>query len=116
MTSAGSPYTRFQHALATHNLNIIRAAAAELPRIGVAEAAAMLLVISRVDPDSYERAALRWLAKLCTERCRTDLEDVSAAAAALSAMQESPDSARRMLATVCERAGLPEAARVFASA
>jgi hypothetical protein len=32
VTSQGSPYTRFDRALKTGNLNIIRAAAAELPR------------------------------------------------------------------------------------
>jgi hypothetical protein len=44
---------------------IIRAAAAELPRIGVAEAAAILLAIERLEPENSERAARRWLAKLC---------------------------------------------------
>jgi hypothetical protein len=33
MTSQGSPYARFRRALKTRNLTIIRAAAAELPRI-----------------------------------------------------------------------------------
>ena len=62
MTSHGSPYARFQRALATGNLNVVRAAAAELPRIGVAEAAAMLLVILRAEPRAV-RARRRALAR-----------------------------------------------------
>jgi hypothetical protein len=52
MTSQGSPYTRFRRALEGGNLLIIRATAAELPRLGVAEAAAILLVIEQAQPDS----------------------------------------------------------------
>ncbi len=113
MTSSGSPYARFQRALATGNLNVIRAAAAELPRIGVAEAAAMLLVIQRADSEQYERAAVRWLGRLCLERTRVNLEDLSQATAALVALRERPDSARPLLAEVCRRAGQEQAAAVF---
>jgi hypothetical protein len=114
MTSSGSPYARFQRALVTGNLTLIRSAAAELPRIGVAEAAAMLLVIQRADPEQYERAAIRWLGRLCLEqRTRVDLEDLSRAAAALDALPERPEDARRLLAEVCRRAGQAQAAAVF---
>src|SRR5919107_4569125 len=101
MTSSGSPYARFQRALTTGNLNVIRNAAAELPRIGVAEAAAILLVIVRSDPEQYERAAVRWLGRLCLERSQVELEDLSRAAAALGALPERPDAARVTLAEVC---------------
>src|SRR5215208_4558910 len=87
MTSQGDPWSRFQRALTTGNLTLVRAAAAELPRIGVAEAAAMLLVIERADPETYPRAALRWLAMLCEERQSSiDLLGVAQAAAALDAL------------------------------
>jgi hypothetical protein len=113
MTSSGSPYARFQRALATGNLNLIRTAAAELPRIGIAEAAAMLLVIVRSDPQQYERAAVRWLGRLCLERTRVELADLSRAAAALVALPERPDAARLLLAEICGRAGQHQAAAVF---
>jgi hypothetical protein len=113
MSSSGSTYARFQRALATGNLGVIRAAAAELPRIGVAEAASMLLVIVRAEPDQYERAAVRWLGRLCLERKRVDLADLSRAAAALVALPERPDCARPLLAEVCRRAGHEQAAAVF---
>ena len=111
MTSSGSPYARFQRALATGNLILVRAAAAELPRIGVAEA--MLLVILRAEPDQYERAAVRWLGRLALERTDVDLDGLSQAAAALEALPVSPESARPMLAEVCRRAGQAQAAAVF---
>lgn len=113
MTSSGSPYARFQRALATGNLTLVRTAAAELPRIGVAEAAAMLLVIERADPGQYERAAIRWLGRLCLERTHVDLEDLSRAAAALEVLPEDPEAARPLLAEVCRRAGQEQAAAVF---
>ena len=113
MTSSGSPYARFQRALATGNLDVIRGAAAELPRIGVAEAAAILLVIARAAPDQYERAAVRWLGRLCLERNRVALEDLGRAAAALGALPARPESARPLLAEVCSRAGQEQAASVF---
>ncbi len=51
----------------------------------------MLLVIQRADPEQYERAAIRWLGRLCLEqRTRVDLEDLSRAAAALDALPERP--------------------------
>jgi hypothetical protein len=116
MTASGSPYARFQRALATGNLNVIRSAAAELPRIGVAEAAAMLLVIQHADPGQYERAAIRWLGRLCLERTSVHLGDLSRAAAALDALPARPEAARPLLAEVCRRAGLSQAASVFAGA
>ncbi len=85
----------------------------ELPRIGVAEAASILLVILRSEPDQYERAAVRWLGRLCLERTRVDLEDLSRAASALVALPAQPDSARPLLAEVCSRAGQEQAAAVF---
>jgi hypothetical protein len=115
MTSQGSPYGRFQRALATGNVGIVRSAAAELPRIGIAEAAAMLLVIEQAEPERYQRAALRWLAMLCQERRSTiDLAGIVQVAAALDALPGRRATACAALAAVCARAGMPEAARVFA--
>ena len=42
MTSSGSPYSRFRRALATGNLAVVRAAAAELPAVDLADALARL--------------------------------------------------------------------------
>ena len=115
MTSQGNPFSRFQRALATGNVTLVRAAAADLPRIGVAEAAAMLLVIERAAPESYQRAALRWLAMVCNEhRARVDLAAISEAAAALNELPQQSAAASATLAAICERVGLRDAERVFA--
>ena len=115
MTSQGSPQSRFQRALKTGNVTLVRTAAAELPRIGVAEAAAILLVIEQSEPDSYRRAARRWLAMLCQERrSEVDLLGLAQAAAALDALPSRRPAACAALAAVCERGGLRDAARVFA--
>jgi len=114
MTSQGNPYSRFQRALASGNVTLVRAAAADLPRIGVAEAAAMLLVIEQAEPQTYQRAARRWVAMVCEDRQSTiDLLGIAQAAAALDALPSRRPAACAALAAVCERAGLKDTARVF---
>ena len=68
MTSSGSPYARFRRALATGNLAVVRAAAAELPAVDLADALAICLLMSVRDDERFERAAVRWLARLALER------------------------------------------------
>lgn len=63
MGNAGSPYPRFQRVLATGNLNLIRVAAAELPRVDLGDALAVCMAIREAEPERFERAALRWLAR-----------------------------------------------------
>src|SRR4051812_50179434 len=64
----GSPYVRFKRALATGNLSLVRAAAAELPAIDLGDALAICLLMSDRDDERFERAAVRWLARLALER------------------------------------------------
>lgn len=107
-----SPSQRFRRALAAGNPRQVRAAAAELPDIGVAEAAAILLVIERTEPENYEPTALQWLSKLATEGHEVGLRGLAQAATALEALPHEP-SVRAALAEVCLKAGLPEVASVF---
>ncbi len=60
MTSQGSPYSRFQRALRTGNLTIIRACAAELPRVDLGDALCVCMAIREAEPERFERAAVRW--------------------------------------------------------
>jgi hypothetical protein len=113
MTSHSGAARRFRRALASGNPRLVRSAAAELPAIGIAEAAAILLVIERTEPENFERTALLWLAKLTTEGPHVDLSGVAQAAIALEALPREP-AARATLAEVCRTAGLPEVASVFA--
>ena len=49
MTSDGSPYARFQRALRIGRLSLVRAAAAELPRVELDDALSICLLISEQD-------------------------------------------------------------------
>lgn len=113
MNAPGDPHERWRRALATGDLPRIRAAAAELPRIGIAEAAAMLLVIEHAEPDAYERAAKRWVSMLCLQRAEVSLSDVAQAAMALEVLPQTPDTAREVLAHVCREAGMEDVAAEF---
>ena len=73
----------------------------------------MLLLIERREPERFEAAARRWIARVCEDRAQVALEDIAAAAAALHALSREPEPARGVLAQVCDRAGLRDAAAVF---
>ena len=92
MSNAGSPYPRFQRALATGNLNLIRVAAAELPRVDLGDALAVCMAIREAEPERFERAALRWLARYAVERAGS-VADVRAAADAFAVMVQRPEDA-----------------------
>jgi len=66
-----------KRALKTGNRNIIRAAGAELPRVGLGDALAVCVAIREAEPHRFERAALRWLATFCLERDDATLADVT---------------------------------------
>jgi hypothetical protein len=85
--SQGSAYARFRRALASGNLHLIRAAAAELPRVDLAGALAICLAVRAAEPERFERAALRWLARFCLEREDATLADLRAAAVACEVLR-----------------------------
>ncbi len=101
VTSDGSPYSRFRRALATGNLNLIRAAAAELPRIGLRDALEICLLVRDHDGDRFERAAVRWLGRFALEARDVTLETIQSAAAALDSMPDQPQRAMETLAGLC---------------
>jgi hypothetical protein len=110
MTSQGSPYARFQRALRIGRLSLVRAAAAELPRIDLADALSICLLIERQDEEHYERAAVRWLARLSLEAPTVAIEDLRNGLVAFEALPENPLGARRALADLCARHGIRRAA------
>ena len=46
----------------------MRAAAAELPAVGLEDALAICLVLLDADPGAYEPAAVRWIGRVLLER------------------------------------------------
>src|SRR3954453_527175 len=81
MTSQGSAYARFRRALDTGNLALVRAAAAELPHVDLADALPGCSLLPG-EPGAYEKAVIRWLGRFCLERKRVTLDEVETALAA----------------------------------
>jgi hypothetical protein len=101
MTSDGSPYTRFRRSLATGDLVLIRAAAAELAHIGLGDALCVCMAIRDAEPQRFERAALRWIARYCVERPTVTLRDVRTATEAFERMAQRPEDALTTLQELC---------------
>jgi len=98
----GSSYRWFKDAIERGDLPLIRATAAELPAVNLADALAVLAVIAVKEPNLYERAACRWLARLALERDVT-LDKLSAALVALDALGGGSDQAQTALAQLAQR-------------
>jgi len=75
-------------AISAGNLGRIRLLAADRPALPLADAAQVLAIIAKQEPQNLDRAALRWLGRYVTERAKT-LDD---AGAALDALAELPMS------------------------
>ena len=105
MGDAGSPYARFRRALDTGDVTIVRAAALELPRVGLADALRVCYLM-RHDPDLYERAVVRWVGRFCLEG-RADLDAVREAIEALGALPHFPRQSADRLARLCRDHGVP---------
>jgi hypothetical protein len=67
MTTQGHAVSRFAMAVKTGNPNIVVAAAAELPRLSLADALLVLLVFARARAPQTEAAAVGWTARYLTE-------------------------------------------------
>src|SRR5215211_1050207 len=98
MTSHGSPYARFQRALRVGRLSVVRDAAAELPRIDLDDALAICLLIERQDGERYERAVVRWLARLAMEVPAVGIDDLREGLLAFEALPYNPVAACETLA------------------
>jgi hypothetical protein len=113
MTSQGSPYARFQRALRIGRLSMVRAAALELPRVDLHDALAICLLIQREEGERYERAVVRWLARLAVEVPTVGIADLREALVAFEALPDNPEGAHAALAGVCDRHGLVRVAQTL---
>ena len=113
MSVKGSSYAHFRRALSLGHLHLVRQAAAELPRVPLEDALTVVLLIARQEPERLERAAVRWLARLALERPKVTGWDLRWGLLAFEALPRDPDGAREALADLCERHGLPAAARTL---
>jgi hypothetical protein len=85
MTSDGRPYARFRRALAGPSIAVIRSAAAELERIDLEDGLAICIAFLELEPDTFPRAATRWVARFALER-RLTLGESQLALAALGTL------------------------------
>src|SRR3954452_7514879 len=116
VSAQGSPAARFTRALATRNPTIAWAAACELPRVELAEALDLCLLVV-AEPSRYQRAATRWHARYCTELRGVTLVEAQLLAAALPALPPCPASsaAADALARLADQRGLEHVVRVLES-
>ncbi|MCA1689041.1 MAG: hypothetical protein LC720_00890 [Actinobacteria bacterium] len=106
MTSQGSAYGRFRRALNRGNLDLVHAAALELPHVDLVDALRIVLLMRGADDERYDRAAARWLGRFALERPSARLEDLQLALHALEALPYNELAARQTLGRLCEAHGL----------
>jgi hypothetical protein len=85
VSSQGSAYSQFKRALDRRNFLLAWTLAAELPKVPLADALSLLLLVLDQQPWRYERAAPRWHDRLCAEAQLT-LPEAQLALAALQSL------------------------------
>jgi hypothetical protein len=74
-------------------------AAAEMPRVELADALALTLLLRDKERARFERAALRWHARYCAETTDVSLDEAGALLSLLAALRANdPEPAGRILA------------------
>ena len=96
MSIKGSPYARFRRALDIGKLPLVLAAAAELPRLELDDGLRVLLLMAEQDKGRFDRAAVRWLARLALDR-RLDVDDLRAGLAACELLRRHPAEGEAVL-------------------
>jgi hypothetical protein len=115
VTSEGSAYARFRRALESGTPLTVRAAAAELARIGLDDALAICLLFLDREPELFPRAAARWVARLTLEQ-PVALSDAHLALASLGALQHGNQRAgAESLIELCAHYRLPRIETILTS-
>lgn len=102
MGAAGSTHGAFQQAVERGNVLVAVTLARELGRLSLEDALALTELFARVGDDRFQPAAVRWLARLATEREGVTLAAVQVAASALAVL---PDKAALAMLRTLARAG-----------
>ncbi len=108
VTASGSPYTLFRRSLEMGSLPLVRLHAAELAHVALGDALGVCLLFAGAEPASYDRAATRWLGRLCVE-APIGLADAQLAAAALDAVGRGGEEGAAALLALCGRVGVRDA-------
>jgi hypothetical protein len=100
----GSSHTWLLAAIRRGDLAGIRAAAAELGhQVNLGDALSILVVMAEQADRQYDRAGVRWLARLAYERPAVRLEDLRLGLTALEALPDNPTAAKEQLGDLCRR-------------
>ena len=113
MTSQGSAYSQFKRALDGRNFLLAWTMAAEIPRVSLADALALLLLALDLQPWRFQTAAPRWHGRLCAET-RLTIEEAQLALGSLDALG-GPGAAAggQALAAICATHGLDDSVVVL---
>jgi hypothetical protein len=111
VTAQGSPLTRLRRASAGGDLLAAHTAAADLPHVGLEEAAALLVLIAREDPEKLDPAAARFLGRACLERSFITLDVAQLPVACLAQLERADEEALASFAGALRRLRLERVAR-----
>jgi hypothetical protein len=115
VTSQGTAYGRFRHALDKGLATQALLAARELEHVGLADALELVLLLGDQEPARFERAALRWHARFVAEVRTMGLGEAAAVLGLLAVLNgERGKHAAHALAELCDRRDLHAVARVLA--
>lgn len=104
MTARTGPFPAVGlQSVCTGNLTLVRAAAAELPVVSLDDALRICLLLRGAEPESFQRAAVRWLGRFALERDAT-LHQLRSAVDAFERMRTDPhDAAESSTACAADR-------------
>jgi hypothetical protein len=101
------PWPLVRSALDRGDLAWLRSNAERLAPIRLTDALRICLIVRDQEPASFERAAVRWLARFAQEARDVQLADVKLAAEALAGLPREANTAMEQLAALCRRYKLP---------
>jgi ribosomal 50S subunit-associated protein YjgA (DUF615 family) len=100
----GGDYGWLREALEHGDLPLVKATAAQLPRLNLQDALAIALLVIEHEPHNAERAAVRWIGRLCLERPEVTLARVREAVDAFELLVREPEAAEARLHELATRA------------
>jgi hypothetical protein len=102
MTAQGHPRAIFKRAIEHGNVLVAEMTARELGRITLVEALQLVCLYAEAEPAKFERAALRWHARLVTERAPSLLR-AQVALAAQAELRTGSEAAKQLLLGLVSR-------------
>jgi len=100
VTAQGSPLTRFRRAVERKSLLNAELAAREMGQLNLEDALSLVFLYAGADDPRFDRAATRWIARLCVED-KPSLSELQAAVCALALLRRGGgEAAARLLVAV----------------